>query len=130
MPYTLHQLEQLDEVELLSYCENNIDDLVTSTTELVLINRLKRQLDVDGGHMPMSEVKDLLADIDAQIPGEDFLADLIAECNDITAGNYKKAELITFIQGFANVIENKQQELASGFEFARDIINRTINPKL
>lgn len=129
MAYTLYQLEQMDDIELLTYCENNIDDLVTSTTEIALIQRLRKQLDGEGGYMAMSEVKGLLADIDAQIPEEDFLADLIYDLHDLATSKLKKDELIARIQQFANALESRQQDLAGGFEFASSMINETINPK-
>lgn len=118
-------LSQLPDAELLTYCENQFDELVTSSTEEALIIKFREQL--DGGSMPMAEVIGLLSDINAQIPEEDFLADLIYELHDLATSKLKKDELIARIQQFANALESRQQDLASGFEFANGMINRTIN---
>ena len=122
MPYTLLQLNQLSEVELLTYCENQVDDLVTSTTELALIENLRSSIEHAEESISIEYVDDRLEEIQDHLLSDSILEDCVNELDSIINGNLTKAAMLERLVNLWGDLKDVKNEMQGNTETIHSLI--------
>lgn len=93
MSYTVNQLKALDARELLTIAEHGVCEFSTTATEQALIYHLNEVFDLNDDMLCPHEVEDVLNEVSAQLPEDDFLGHAIDIANEIAKGKMRKDEL-------------------------------------
>lgn len=122
MAYTLNQLNQLSEVELLTYCENQVDDLVTSTTELALIENLRASIEHAEESISIEYVDDRLEEIQDHLLSDSILEDCVNELDSIINGNLTKAAMLERLVNLWGDLKDVKNEMQGNTETIHSLI--------
>lgn len=122
MAYTLIQLNQLSEVELLTYCENQVDDLVTSTTELALIENLRASIEHAEESISIEYVDDRLEEIQDHLLSDSILEDCVNELDSIINGNLTKAAMLERLVNLWGDLKDVKNEMQGNTETIHSLI--------
>lgn len=122
MAYTLLQLNQLSEVELLTYCENQVDDLVTSTTELALIENLRGSIEHAEESISIEYVDDRLEEIQDHLLSDSILEDCVNELDSIINGNLTKAAMLERLVNLWGDLKDVKNEMQGNTETIHSLI--------
>ena len=122
MAYTLIQLNQLSEVELLTYCENQVDDLVTSTTELALIENLRASIEHAEESISIEYVDDRLEEIQDHMLSDSILEDCVNELDSIINGNLTKAAMLERLVNLWGDLKDVKNEMQGNTETIHSLI--------
>lgn len=122
MAYTLLQLNQLSEVELLTYCENQVDDLVTSTTELALIENLRASIEHAEESISIEYVDDRLEEIQDHLLSDSILEDCVNELDSIINGNLTKAAMLERLVNLWGDLKDVKNEMQGNTETIHSLI--------
>lgn len=122
MAYTLIQLNQLSEVELLTYCENQVDDLVTSTTELALIENLRASIEHAEESISIEYVDDRLEEIQDHLLSDSILEDRVNELDSIINGNLTKAAMLERLVNLWGDLKDVKNEMQGNTETIHSLI--------
>lgn len=122
MAYTLNQLNQLSEVELLTYCENQVDDLVTSTTELALIENLRSSIEHAEESISIEYVDDRLEEIQDHLLSDSILEDCVNELDSIINGNLTKAAMLERLVNLWGDLKDVKNEMQGNTETIHSLI--------
>lgn len=114
-------LSQMSDKDLLTYCENNFDELTTSTTEEALILKFRDFVDGAGGSVPMVDVEYTMAEVVAQLPEEDFLAEVKDDLHRLAnSKKLTKAEILEWAKEIEEQLDDALQTQAQATEHALD----------
>ena len=122
MAYTLIQLNQLSEVELLTYCENQVDALVTSTTELALIENLRASIEHAEESISIEYVDDRLEEIQDHLLSDSILEDRVNELDSIINGNLTKAAMLERLVNLWGDLKDVKNEMQGNTETIHSLI--------
>lgn len=87
-------LSQMSDTDLLTYCENNLDDLVTSTTEQALIIKFREKVEPEQELVSMDYVDDRLEEIQDYLLSDATLDYLVEQLDKIINSKATKAEML------------------------------------
>ena len=87
-------LSQMSDTDLLTYCENNLDDLVTSTTEQALIIKFREKVEPEQELVSMAYVDDRLEEIQDYLSSDATLDYLVEQLDKIINSKATKAEML------------------------------------
>ena len=118
MSYTLSQLEALEPRELLTIAEHGVCEFSTTATEQALIYQLNDLLHVNDDMLCPDEVEDVLNEVSAQLPADDFLGHAIDIANEIAKGKMRKDDMKAEGQRLSNLLQAIQDEQQSATEYA------------
>lgn len=114
-------LSQMSDADLLTYCENQFDELVTSSTEEALMIKFRDFVDEKGGSVPFEDVSYTLSEVLAQMPDEDFLAEVKDDLHRLSKSKrLTKAEILDWAKEIAEQLDEALQTQAHAAEHARD----------
>lgn len=128
MAYTLNQLKALDARELLTLAEQDVCEFVTSTTEQALIYHLNEVFEINDELLCPNEVNDVLDEVSARLPDDDFLGHAIDIANDIAKGKMRKDDMKAEGQRLANLLQAIQDEQQGATEYACHEILKLTQP--
>ena len=118
MSYTVNQLKALDARELLTIAEHGVCEFSTTATEQALIYQLNDLLHVNDDMLCPHEVEDVLNEVSAQLPEDDFLGHAIDIANEIAKGKMRKDELKAEGLRLSNLLQAIQDEQQGATEYA------------
>ncbi|WP_299329719.1 hypothetical protein [uncultured Psychrobacter sp.] len=128
MSYTVEQLKTLDARELLTIAEHDVCEFSTTATEQALIYQLNDLLHVNDDMLCPHEVEDVLNEVSAQLPDDDFLGHAIDIANDIAKGKMLKDSMKAEGLRLANLLEAIQDEQRSATDYACHEILKLTQP--
>lgn len=128
MPYTLNQLKALDARELLTLAEHDVCEFSTSDTERALIYQLKELFDLNDDLLCPNDVEDVLNEVSAQLPEDDFLGHAIDIANGIAKGTMLKGDMKAEGLRLSNLLQAIQEEQQSATEYACHEILKLTQP--
>ena len=128
MAYTLNQLRAMEPKELLTIAEHELDEFTTSDTEQALIYQLNELFDLNDSMLHPEEVEDVLNEVSAQLPDDDFLGHAIDIANDIAKGKMRKDAMKAEGLRLSNLLQAIQDEQQSATEYACHEILKLTQP--
>ncbi|MGM8890678.1 hypothetical protein ACS8FA_07495 [Psychrobacter sp. 1Y1] len=128
MAYTLNQLKALDARELLTLAEHDVCEFSTSDTERALIYQFNEMFDLNDELLCPNDVEDVLNEVSAQLPEDDFLGHAIDIANDIAKGNMLKGDMKAEGLRLSNLLQAIQDEQQSATEYACHEILKLTQP--
>lgn len=128
MSYTVEQLKALDARELLSIAEHDVCEFSTTATEQALIYQLNDLLHVNDDMLCPHEVEDVLNEVSAQLPDDDFLGHAIDIANDIAKGKMRKDAMKAEGLRLSNLLQAIQDEQQGATEYACHEILKLTQP--
>lgn len=128
MSYTVNQLKALDASELLEIAEYNADEFTTSDTERALIYQLNDLLDLNDDMLCPHEVEDVLNEVSAQFPVDDFLGHAIDIADDIARGKMRKDDMQREAARLSEMLHEIQNEQQGATEYACHEILKLTQP--
>lgn len=128
MSYTVNQLKALDARELLTIAEHGVCEFSTTATEQALIYQLNDLLHVNDDTLCPHEVEDVLNEVSAQLPEDDFLGHAIDIANEIAKGKMRKDELKAEGLRLSNLLQAIQDEQQGATEYACHEILKLTQP--
>lgn len=128
MSYTVNQLKALDARELLTIAEHDVCEFSTSNTEQALIYQLNDLLHVNDDMLCPHEVEDVLNEVSAQLPDDDFLGHAIDIANEIAKGKMLKSTMVNEAQRLSNLLQAIQDEQLGATEYACHEILKLTQP--
>lgn len=128
MSYTVNQLKALDARELLTIAEYGVCEFSTSNTEQALIYHLNEVFDLNDDMLCPHEVEDVLNEVSAQLPEDDFLGHAIDIANEIAKGKMRKDELKAEGLRLSNLLQAIQDEQQGATEYACHEILKLTQP--
>ncbi len=128
MSYTLTQLMMLEPKELLTIAENDVCEFSTTATEQALIYQLNDLLDLNDDLLYPNEVEDVLNEVSAQFPDDDFLGHAIDIANNIASGKMLKDSMKADGQRLAILLEAIQDEQRNATDYACHEILKLTQP--
>ncbi len=128
MSYTLSQLEALEPRELLTIAEHGVCEFSTTATEQALIYQLNDLLHVNDDMLCPDEVEDVLNEVSAQLPDDDFLGHAIDIANEIAKGKMRKDDMKAEGQRLSNLLQAIQDEQQGATEYACHEILKLTQP--
>lgn len=129
MSYTLSQLKALEPRELLTLAEHDVCEFSTSDTERALIYQLNEMFDLNDDMLCPNEVEDVLNEVSAQLPEDDFLGHAIDLANEIAKGKMRKDELKAEGLRLSNLLQAIQDEQQGATEYACHEILKLTQPQ-
>lgn len=129
MSYTVNQLKALDARELLTIAEHGVCEFSTTATEQALIYQLNDLLHVNDDMLCPHEVEDVLNEVSAQLPEDDFLGHAIDIANEIAKGKMRKDEMKAEGQRLSNLLQAIQDEQLGATEYACHEILKLTHPE-
>ena len=128
MAYTLNQLRAMEPKELLTIAEHEVDEFTTSDTEQALIYQLNELFDLNDSMLHPEEVEDVLNEVSAQLPDDDFLGHAIDIANDIAKGKMRKDAMKAEGLRLSNLLQAIQDEQQGATEYACHEILKLTQP--
>ena len=128
MSYTVNQLKALDARELLTLAEHDVCEFSTTATEQALIYQLNDLLHVNDDMLCPHEVEDVLNEVSAQLPEDDFLGHAIDIANEIAKGKMLKSTMVNEAQRLSNLLQAIQDEQQGATEYACHEILKLTQP--
>lgn len=128
MPYSLNQLKALDARELLTLAEHDVCEFSTSDTERALIYQFNEMFDLNDELLCPNDVEDVLNEVSAQLPEDDFLGHAIDIANDIAKGTMLKGDMKAEGLRLSNLLQAIQDEQQSATEYACHEILKLTQP--
>lgn len=128
MAYTLNQLKALDARELLTLAEHDVCEFSTSDTERALIYQFNELFDLNDELLCPNDVEDVLNEVSAQLPEDDFLGHAIDIANDIAKGTMLKGDMKAEGLRLSNLLQAIQDEQQSATEYACHEILKLTQP--
>lgn len=128
MAYTLNQLRAMEPKELLTIAEHEMDEFTTSDTEQALIYQLSELFDLNDSMLHPEEVEDVLNEVSAQLPDDDFLGHAIDIANDIAKGKMRKDAMKAEGLRLSNLLQAIQDEQQGATEYACHEILKLTQP--
>ncbi|MGP5518039.1 hypothetical protein ACTXNA_07325 [Psychrobacter celer] len=128
MAYTLNQLKALDARELLTLAEHDVCEFSTSDTERALIYQFNEMFDLNDELLCPNDVEDVLNEVSAQLPEDDFLGHAIDIANDIAKGTMLKGDMKAEGLRLSNLLQAIQDEQQSATEYACHEILKLTQP--
>ena len=128
MAYTLNQLRAMEPKELLTIAEHELDEFTTSDTEQALIYQLNELFDLNDSMLHPEEVEDVLNEVSAQLPDDDFLGHAIDIANDIAKGKMRKDAMKAEGLRLSNLLQAIQDEQQGATEYACHEILKLTQP--
>ncbi|MGP5103638.1 hypothetical protein ACTXJH_06690 [Psychrobacter celer] len=128
MAYTLNQLRAMEPKELLTIAEHEMDEFTTSDTEQALIYQLNDLFDVNDSMLCPHEVEDVLNEVSAQLPDDDFLGHAIDIANEIAKGKMRKDAMKAEGLRLSNLLQAIQDEQQGATEYACHEILKLTQP--
>ena len=128
MSYTVEQLKALDARELLTIAEHDVCEFSTTATEQALIYQLNDLLHVNDDMLCPHEVEDVLNEVSAQLPDDDFLGHAIDIANDIAKGKMRKDAMKAEGLRLSNLLQAIQDEQQGATEYACHEILKLTQP--
>ena len=128
MSYTVEQLKALDARELLTIAEHDVCEFSTTATEQALIYQLNDLLHVNDDMLCPHEVEDVLNEVSAQLPDDDFLGHAIDIANDIAKGKMRKDVMKAEGLRLSNLLQAIQDEQQGATEYACHEILKLTQP--
>lgn len=120
MPSALF-LSQMSDRDLLTHCEHSFDPLITSTTEEALMIKFREFVDGGGGSVPMVDVEYTIAEVVAQLPKEDFLAEVKDDLHRLAnTKRLTKAEILEWAKEIEEQLDEALRSQADATEYALD----------
>lgn len=129
MSYTLSQLKALEPRELLTLAEHDVCEFSTSDTERALIYQLDDLLHVNDDMLCPNEVEDVLNEVSAQLPEDDFLGHAIDLANEIAKGKMRKDAMQAEGLRLSNLLQAIQDEQQGATEYACHEILKLTQPQ-
>lgn len=128
MSYTVTQLKALDARELLTIAEHDVCEFSTTATEQALVYHLNELFDLNDELLCPNDVDDVLNEVSAQLPDDDFLGHAIDIANDIAKGAMLKGDMKAEGQRLSNLLQAIQDEQQSASEYACHEILKLTQP--
>lgn len=128
MSYTLSQLKALEPRELLTLAEHDVCEFSTSDTERALIYQFNEMFDLNDELLCSNDVEDVLNEVSAQLPEDDFLGHAIDIANDIAKGTMLKGDMKAEGLRLSNLLQAIQDEQQSATEYACHEILKLTQP--
>ena len=128
MAYTLNQLKALDARKLLALAEQDVCEFSTSDTERALIYHLNDVFEINDELLCPNKVNDVLDEVSAQLPNDDFLGHAIDIANEIAKGKMLKDDMKAEGQRLANLLQAIQDEQQGATEYACHEILKLTQP--
>lgn len=128
MSYTLSQLKALEPRELLTLAEHDVCEFSTSDTERALIYQFNEMFDLNDDMLCPNEVEDVLNEVSAQLPEDDFLGHAIDLANEIAKGKMRKDDMKAAGLRLANLLQAIQDEQQGATEYACHEILKLTQP--
>lgn len=119
MSYTQYQCEVMDIDELLDLVESESDELTTTPAERALITHVRDNLIFYSCGFTL----ETLADIEARLPKEDFLADAVELAHEISNGKMSKPTMVDAVKKLSVMLEDIQAIQADATAFALNEIS-------
>lgn len=129
MSYTLSQLKALEPRELLTLAEHDVCEFSTSDTERALIYQFNEMFDLNDDMLCPNEVEDVLNEVSAQLPEDDFLGHAIDLANEIAKGKMRKDDMKAAGLRLANLLQAIQDEQQGATEYACHEILKLTQPQ-
>ena len=128
MAYTLNQLKALDARELLTLAEHDVCEFSTSDTERALIYQFNELFEINDELLCPNKVNDVLDEVSAQLPEDDFLGHAIDIANEIAKGKMLKDDMKAEGQRLANLLQAIQDGQQGATEYACHEILKLTQP--
>lgn len=109
-------LSGLPDADLLNYCEGEIEEFVTSNTELALIIKLNEKLETESETIAIDYVNDRLDEIHDYLPSDSLLDSPLDELDKIINSKLTKAEMLERLIELWEVLKDARDDLQRSVE--------------
>lgn len=115
-------LSQMTDDDLLTYCENNFDELVTSTTEEALIIKFREKVETEQESINTEYVDDRLEEIQDYLLSDSILDDCVNKLDAIINSKSTKAEMLEQLINLWDDLKNVRDEVQGNTEVISSLI--------